>query len=85
MTQCANPACATPLRHLGNGRLYQFEVKSFLVPAETSATDRKKLSRKVWRFWLCGQCSGNLTLEFNQTNGLQVAPLPQTCSSLLAS
>jgi hypothetical protein len=69
-----------PLRDLGNGRLYQFEVKSFLVPGDSAEMNKKKLSRNIWRFWLCGRCSGKLTLEFNQTTGLQVAPLRQPYS-----
>src|SRR5947209_1429954 len=78
MTNCANPRCAIPLKHLESGRIYQFEVKSYMVPGKADSqtlADRKKLSRSVWRFWLCGRCSGDLTLQFNQIRGLEVSPL----------
>jgi len=86
MTNCANPRCATPLKHLEGGRIYQFEVKSYMVPGQAgfqNPVDRKKLSRSVWRFWLCGRCSGDLTLEFNQFHGLEVSPLRRPASMSL--
>ena len=77
VSNCANPACATPLRYLRDGRLFQFEIKSVaaseaLPEVQPSA---KKVSRGVWHFWLCGHCSSNLTLEFDQLKGVTLKPL----------
>ena len=76
---CANPDCATPLRYLRDGRLFQFEVRSFSLPpaAQCGETPQKSRgSRQVSRFWLCGQCSSNLTLTFEQAKAVIVTPLP---------
>ena len=78
VSQCANPACAAPLRHLREGRLFQFEVRSFSVPGfrQPGETPKGRGSRQVTHLWLCGQCSSNLTLTFEQAKGVTLAPLP---------
>ncbi|PYX80986.1 MAG: hypothetical protein DMG70_21410 [Acidobacteria bacterium] len=79
VSNCANPACATPLRYFRDGRLYQFEVKSLeksgANPAalEDEVTPKRK-SRHIWHFWLCGRCSPKLTLKFDQLHGLKLIP-----------
>ena len=77
--QCANPDCAAPLRHLEDGRLFQFEVRSFSLPSTArcgETTPKSRGSRQVSHFWLCGQCSSNLTLTFEQAKAVIVTPLP---------
>jgi len=79
VSNCANPACATPLRYLRDGRIYQFEVRS--APQTGTAVARKLGARRVWHFWLCGRCSSSLTLTFDQMEGLQIIPLHRAYSS----
>jgi len=79
--RCANPDCATPLRYLRDGRLFQFDVRSFSLPGATPSGETEKKgrgSRQVSRFWLCGQCSSNLTLTFEQAKAVIVTPLAAT-------
>ncbi len=79
VSNCANPACSVPLRYLRDGRLFQFEVKALATPGGSDAVataPRKKLSRQVWHFWLCGQCSTSMTMEFDGRGGLKLFPLP---------
>jgi|GraSoiStandDraft_26_1057304.scaffolds.fasta_scaffold198285_1 hypothetical protein len=80
ISNCANPACATPLRYLRDGRLFQFEVKALAANrADTVPGQGKKtVSRQVWHYWLCGQCSASMTLEFDGREGLKVIPLPHS-------
>lgn len=78
VSHCANPNCATPLRYLRDGRLFQFEIKASAVKPRSDladAKDRQKLSRKIWHFWLCGQCAPYMTLEFDGSKGLKIIPL----------
>ena len=81
VSNCANPACAIPLRYLRDGRLFQFEVKA-LTPAREGGTvarpGKKTIPRQVWHYWLCGQCSVSMTLEFDGREGLKVIPLPHS-------
>ena len=79
VSHCANPACAAPLLYLRDGRLFQFEVRSFSVPGFTQPGEtlkKGKVSRLVAHFWLCGQCSSNLTLTFEQAKGVTLTSLP---------
>jgi len=87
VSNCANPACATPLRYLRDGRLYQFEVKSLEKPGANPAASEdevspKRKSRHIWHYWLCGRCSPNLTLKFDQLQGLKLIPLRAVYSRL---
>jgi hypothetical protein len=89
VSNCANPACAIPLRYFRDGRLYQFEVKSLEKAGanpralEDDEANSKRKSRHIWHFWLCGRCSPNLTLKFDQLHGLKLIPL-RTYSRLVS-
>jgi hypothetical protein len=74
MVQCANPACAAPLRYLFDGRLFQFGVRSHDADSNAHLSTRK-LARRVAHFWLCGQCSTTLSLIFDLREGVKVVPL----------
>lgn len=77
VSRCANPACSAPLRYLRDGRLFQFEIRSLIVPGirPGRAQARADSSRQVSHFWLCGQCSCNLTLTFDGAQGVKLIPL----------
>jgi len=72
--QCANPACAAPLRYLFDGRLFQFEVRSHHSDRDSLAST-PKLPRRVARFWLCGRCSPTFSLSFDLREGVKLVPL----------
>jgi hypothetical protein len=74
VSHCANPICSIPLRYLREGRLYQFEVKP-VQSSYPSPSVHKKQARRVWHYWLCGQCASSMTLAFDQMEGLKVVPL----------
>jgi hypothetical protein len=81
VSNCANPACAVPLRYLRDGRLFQFEVKALTPTGDLGAVahpTKKTISRQVWHYWLCGQCSASMTLEFDGREGLKVISLPHS-------
>lgn len=81
VSNCANPACGIPLRYLRDGRLFQFEVKTLANDSGVDAggvSARKAVSRQVWHFWLCGQCSASMTLEFDGHEGLKITPFPHS-------
>lgn len=72
VSNCANPACAVPLRYLRDGRLFQFEVRP--QPAGEQAATLAKGPRRVSHFWLCGECSAKLTLVFDQLQAIVLKP-----------
>ena len=65
VSQCANPDCTTPLLHLREGKLFQFEVRAISVPCvDMSDENRSELpTRHVSHFWLCGPCSASYSLR----------------------
>jgi hypothetical protein len=78
-SHCANPECAIALRHLQDGRLFQFEIRPKLIldAAETESHGRnlsRGIARTISHFWLCGQCSSTLTLVFDAIRGVKVSP-----------
>jgi len=78
-SHCANPDCAIPLRHLRDGRLFQFEIrpKPALGITESPSAERhlaRAVARTISHFWLCGQCSSSLTLVFDAIRGVRVSP-----------
>ena len=78
VSQCANPDCRAPLRHLRDGRLFQFEVRTVgLRDVESAGQSAQKVPprREVSHFWLCGQCSRAMTLTFDNVKGVVVIPL----------
>ena len=72
--KCANPACATLFRRLGEGKLFQVEAP-YLAGAEMSARKRL-LSRRIEHFWLCDPCASHLTLSFEKGRGVVTVPMP---------
>jgi hypothetical protein len=85
-SHCANPECATPLRYLRDGRIFQFEIRPGLV----KATDDKQVSvaekvRRVSHFWLCGRCATNLTLSFDAIKGVVLRPRVEAVTKLSVS
>ena len=76
VSNCANPACATPLRYLRDGRLFQFEVKALRGSEDEGVQTKRRPARQVWHYWLCGRCSARVTLQFDGRQGLQVVPIP---------
>lgn len=73
--KCANPSCQRPFRNLMLGRLFQVET-GHLLPTEQRAlgSRRKHSERSVEHFWLCDECSGLLTLIYNQGYGIELVP-----------
>ncbi|HVO64104.1 MAG TPA: hypothetical protein VMT53_24505 [Terriglobales bacterium] len=84
VSNCANPNCGIPLRYLRDGRLYQFEVRALSNSGGTESAEAapKKRPRQVWHYWLCGDCSSTMTLQFDQLRGLKITPLQHSCSQL---
>ena len=72
VSNCANPACAVPLRSLRDGRLFQFEVRQQKNPDQPA--ELSKAPRRVSHFWLCGECASKLTLVFDQLRAIVLKP-----------
>lgn len=82
VSNCANPECAVSFRVLRDGRLFQFEVRaSSEGPTPVVRMERRRLVRRVWHYWLCGQCSSTLTLAFDRMDGLRVVPLQESLTA----
>ena len=68
LQKCANPACSSPFRSLREGKL-------FLAENHGEEVGCRKVRRE--HFWLCGTCSAQFTLRFDDQHGMVAVPLPK--------
>jgi hypothetical protein len=64
LAKCVNPMCSTPFRYLESGRLFRLESDP-LGPVRNRAAEY---------FWLCRNCSGEMTLRIADVGGVEVIP-----------
>ena len=70
LAKCANPACSTPLLYLREGKIFMVEApQSHLLNASPT---KAKPSNRVEHFWLCGPCSGEMTLTYDRQRGVEI-------------
>jgi hypothetical protein len=76
--KCANPACLSPFRHLGEGKLFQIEMegKKSLLAGGRGKERKGNVFPQIERYWLCDQCSSWLTLAVERGRGVITVPLP---------
>ena len=68
MSKCANPQCSSVFRYLSEGKLFQVRATD---AARLSA--RKSQARDEF-FWLCNECSKELTIAFDPATGVRTVP-----------
>ncbi len=71
LSKCANPACSQPFRYLRDGKLFEIETRVGSDPA----VGERKPGRRVEFFWLCGQCSTELTVINDKDQGVITIPI----------
>ncbi len=71
LSKCANPACSKPFRYLRDGKLFEIDSR------QTARAGDKKQVCRVEFYWLCGECSAELTVIDDQEKGVITVPLPQ--------
>ncbi len=72
LSKCANPECAETFRYLHEGKLF------YLATTPETETAMAMESPEVReRFWLCAQCSKQMTLVWGGTE-VKVVPLAAT-------
>jgi len=69
LAKCANPACSTPLLYLREGKIFMVEAPQ---PQLLNAGPKAKPSNRVEHFWLCGPCSGEMTLTYDRQRGVEI-------------
>lgn len=75
--QCANPACGTPFRHLGKGKLFQIETDCLeATPLKKGGLRKRRYLRQVERYWLCDRCAIAFTLTVEHGGQMITVPLP---------
>jgi hypothetical protein len=68
--KCANPDCNKQLHYLREGKVYRFETSS------SPATESHLAESHREHFWLCGDCSRKMFLEFTGGKGVSVVRSP---------
>ena len=85
ITKCANPACSVPFHYMREGRLFRMEFDPDPHGIGPALVGSLKPPRRIEHFWLCGACSGTLTLVMKDGK-VQTARLDRvTCKAGAAS
>lgn len=71
LAKCANPSCTTPFHYLRDGKLFQMETG---LGGPQAVGDKKPIHR-IEYFWLCSQCSTEVTLAYERGKGVVAIPL----------
>lgn len=77
LDKCANASCYASFRYLHEGKLFCVEI----VPQMTSSNkygpdSASDSSRKIEWYWLCSQCSGQMTLKAENGGKIAVVHVP---------
>jgi hypothetical protein len=72
MSKCANPSCSSVFRYLRDGKLFQ--VPAGASPKLASDSDVPKTPARDEFFWLCGDCSRELTIIVDPVEGVRTVP-----------
>lgn len=74
LNKCANPACSAKFMYLHEGVLYSFDYWGAHHRVEQADHDFGKNETVHEYFWLCGQCSWEMTLHPDGDGGVVVVP-----------
>ena len=72
LAKCANPSCSTPLVYLREGKIFMVEASQPKFELLSAAPTKPKAPNRVEHFWLCGPCSGEMTLTYDRQRGVEI-------------
>ena len=72
LAKCANPSCSTPLVYLREGKIFMVEASQSQFQLLAAAPAKSKAAPRVEHFWLCGPCSGEMTLTYDRQRGVEI-------------
>lgn len=72
LAKCANPSCSTPLVYLREGKIFMVELPQPQFEVRSATPAKPKAVNRVEHFWLCGQCSGEMTLTYDRQRGVEI-------------
>jgi len=79
LSKCANPACSTPFRYLRDGKLFEFDSQR----EPEAGNESTVMSRRSEFFWLCGECSTQLTVIRDSRKGVVTVPITRESKFLV--
>jgi hypothetical protein len=74
LSKCANPGCLASFLYLHEGKLFRLDSSAEIF-VQIPVSEVTRPSRRFEFFWLCNQCSADLTLSYTKDSGISVAPL----------
>jgi hypothetical protein len=74
LAKCANPSCSTPLVYLREGKIFMVESPQPQFELLSADSTKPKATHRVEHFWLCGPCSGDMTLTYDRQRGIEIVP-----------
>jgi len=74
MSKCANPTCSSVFRYLRDGKLFQVPAGASPRATTMGPKDSPKQPARDEFFWLCGNCSKDLTIVVDPVAGVRTVP-----------
>ncbi len=74
LSKCANPGCTATFLYLHQGKLFRLNVGND-IPVSSSLPQTTKAGSHIEFFWLCSDCASELTVDYDEGNGVAVVPL----------
>lgn len=72
ISKCANPSCSARFLYLHTGKLFRFELEA---KDDEGPQLGRKHSRGIEFYWLCENCSAEMTLVYRKGSGVTIQPL----------
>jgi len=85
LSKCANPRCSTELVYLREGKIFMMEQTPAPQPVSASGPAKSNSTPRVEHFWLCGPCSAEMTLVYDEKAGVAVVPKNKTHKTVRAA
>jgi hypothetical protein len=76
LSKCANPACSTPLLYLREGKIFMMEHGT-QPQVQSEGPVLVRSGNRVEHFWLCGPCSREMTITYDDHHGIIVVAKAQ--------
>jgi hypothetical protein len=76
VSKCANPECVATFRYFHQGKLFRLETEAGFDRRRALGNDAetKKPLRRIEFYWLCENCSQNMTVVFEKGVGVLARP-----------
>jgi hypothetical protein len=85
VSKCANPECSAPFLYFHQGKLFRLETEGRHDRRRHLGDDTGvgRNLRRIEFYWLCDECAGKMTLDFDKNTGVSTRPRARPARSVV--